>query len=142
MGRRNIGAEELDTAYPCEDIHPLSHSRLMYVVDDGQCIVPGVTARVTGGHTRGHMSVCFESNGETAVFLGDICPTTAHMRKMWHLAYDVYPLDTRRNKPRLLGEAADHNWWVFWYHDTRVAASRVRRDARREFVPVDCLETF
>ncbi len=131
------GAPELDRAYPHQDIWPLYESGLLYVVDDAQEIVPGIRAHLTGGHTRGHLAFSIESLGQTALFLGDVCPTVAHLRRMWHLAYDVYPLETRRMKPELLGRAADNDWWLLWYHDARIAASRVTRDARREFVPVD-----
>jgi glyoxylase-like metal-dependent hydrolase (beta-lactamase superfamily II) len=134
------GAPELDSAYPHEDIWPLYESGQLFVVDDGQEVVPGIRARLTGGHTRGHMAYVLESQGDTAVFLGDICPTAAHLRTMWHLAYDLYPLETRKMKPRLLGEAADNNWWLLWYHDVNIAASRVARDPRREFVPIAARE--
>jgi hypothetical protein len=56
---------------------------------------------------------------------------------MWHLAYDTYPVETRRHKPELLGRAADEGWWLLWNHDPRWAVSRVVRDAKREFVAVD-----
>jgi hypothetical protein len=56
---------------------------------------------------------------------------------MWHLAYDTYPVETRRRKPELLARAAAEGWWVLWNHDPRVAVSRVAADAKREFVPVD-----
>jgi hypothetical protein len=43
-------------------------------------------------------------------------------------------------KLRLLGEAADNDWWLLWYHDVNIAASRVVRDPRREFVPIEARE--
>jgi len=130
-------APELETAYPLEDILPLYEAGLMHVVDDGHEIVPGLRCQITGGHTRGHMALYFESGGQTAAYLGDICPSTIHLRRMWHLAYDTYPLDTRRRKPELLALAADEAWWILWNHDPRVSISRVARDAKKEFVAVD-----
>lgn len=131
------GSPELATAYPIEDILPLYEAGLMMVIDDGHQIVPGLRGHVTGGHTRGHMALLFESCGQTAAYLGDICPSTAHLRRMWHLAYDTYPMETRKRKPELLGRAADEAWWILWNHDPRVGISRVARDAKREFVPVE-----
>jgi glyoxylase-like metal-dependent hydrolase (beta-lactamase superfamily II) len=128
---------ELETAYPMEDILPLYEAGLMHVVEDGQEIVPGLRCQITGGHTRGHMALYFESSGQTAAYLGDICPSTVHLRRMWHLAYDTYPLDTRRRKPELLTRAADEGWWILWNHDPRVAISRVAKDAKKEFAAVD-----
>ncbi|HTM55028.1 MAG TPA: MBL fold metallo-hydrolase [Pirellulales bacterium] len=131
------GAPELVTAYPIDDILPLYDAGLMMVIEDGQELLPGVRCRVTGGHTRGHMAIFFESGGQTAAYLGDICPSTAHMRRMWHLAYDTYPVETRRRKPEFLGRAADEGWWILWNHDPRTSISRVARDEKREFVAVD-----
>ena len=54
-------------------------------------IVPGLTGVVTGGHTRGHLAVKISSAGQTAFFIGDLCPTTAHLRRMWCTAYDITP---------------------------------------------------
>jgi hypothetical protein len=53
------------------------------------------------------------------------------------MAYDVYPLETRRRKPQVLGQAADEGWIVLWDHDPDRAASRLAREAKREFVVVD-----
>jgi glyoxylase-like metal-dependent hydrolase (beta-lactamase superfamily II) len=130
-------AAEWESAYPQDDILPLYDAGLMLVVEHGQEIVPGLRAELTGGHTRGHMALLFESGGETAAYLGDICPSTAHLRRMWHLSYDTYPLETRRKKPEYLTRAANEGWWILWNHDPRVAVSRVAADPKREFIPVD-----
>lgn len=128
---------ELKTAYPLENFLPLKEKVAITLVDDNTEITPGLRARVTGGHTRGHLAFWFESQGKTAMYIGDICPSSIHVRRMWCLAYDVYPLETRRLKPRLLGEAADKRWWIFWSHDPTVPMSRVFRDNKRDFVLTD-----
>ncbi|NIL97514.1 MAG: MBL fold metallo-hydrolase [Planctomycetales bacterium] len=131
-------AIELKTAYALEDILPLRHAQLD-LVEDGQQILPGLKAILTGGHTRGHLAFLFESGGQAAIYLADICPSTAHLRHMWCPAYDTHPLDSRRRKPQLLGQVADGRWWVLWNHDPRLAASRIRRHPQREFVACDGL---
>jgi glyoxylase-like metal-dependent hydrolase (beta-lactamase superfamily II) len=130
-------APELQTAYNLDNLLPLEQAGLVDLVDGNAPIVPGLCGRVTGGHTRGHLALVFESGGQTVAYAGDMCPSRAHLRRMWHTAYDVYPLDTRRTKPFWLGQAADHDWLVVWNHDPSVAASRVQRHTKREFVPVD-----
>ena len=130
-------SNELRTAYHPRQLAPLQACPRIELVDDDDEIVPGLRARITGGHTRGHMALLFESQGQTAVYLGDICPSTAHLRTMWHTAYDLYPLDTRRRKPAWLGEASDQGWWILWNHDPGTAVSRVVRDPKREFIAVD-----
>jgi glyoxylase-like metal-dependent hydrolase (beta-lactamase superfamily II) len=128
---------ELQTAYTPEHLEPLKNSGHLELIDGDAEIVPGLRAKITGGHTRGHLAFLFESNGSTAAYLGDICPSTMHMRRMWHTAYDLFPLETRRRKPIWLAEAAEKDWLVVWNHDPQIAVSRVARHPKREFVPVD-----
>ncbi len=131
------GLPELVTAYSIQEVLSLRELTRLRLIEDGEEIVPGLLARRTGGHTEGHLSFMFCSNGQTACYPGDICPSTYHLRRMWHLSYDVLPLDTRRNKPRLLTEAAEGEWWMLWNHDPTAVVSRVVRDEKREFVAVE-----
>lgn len=128
---------ELAPAYPLDSLRPLAESGIVETIENNAEVLPGVRVRLTGGHTRGHLGVAFQSNGQTAFFLGDFCPTTAHLHPSWSLAYDTHPLETRRAKPQLLGEAADANWYVLWAHDPKVAVSRIERRGARNFRVVD-----
>ena len=133
---------ELATAYPSQEVLSLRELTRLRLLEDGEEVVPGLTSRMTGGHTEGHLSFLFHSNGQTACYPGDICPSTYHLRRMWHLSYDVFPLDTRRNKPRLLAEAAEGQWWMLWNHDPTAVVSRIVQDKKREFVAVDVSNTM
>ena len=44
----------------------------------------------TGGHSYGHSIITIESEGEHAVHMADIFPTTAHLNPLWVTAYDDY----------------------------------------------------
>lgn len=125
---------ELEGSYPGENLLPLAEANQLELVDGDVELRPGFRARTTGGHTRGHQAIVLESGGETAVYLGDLCPTTAHLRRLWCMGYDLYPLETRRVKPQVLGQAADEGWLVFWDHDPEVIAAYLERDERQEFV--------
>ncbi|MBX7168066.1 MAG: MBL fold metallo-hydrolase [Pirellulales bacterium] len=127
------GADELAGSYPLEHIDPLTQAAQLDLVDDGHNIAPGIHLHLTGGHTRGHLAVTIESRDVQVMYLADLCPSASHLRRLWSLAYDVYPLETRREKPRWLGRAADGRWIVVWSHDPRYAASRITRDPRGEF---------
>ncbi len=131
------GAPELATAYLMENLTPLAEAGLVELIEGGTQIVPGLSARLTGGHTRGHLSLAFESEGQVAFFIGDICASTAHLHPMWNLSYDTFPLDTRRVKPQLLAEAARGKWWVVWPHDAQVGVARLESHPKRGFIVVD-----
>ena len=130
-------APELARAYPMENLTTLRDEAKVVLVEGNTPIMPGLRTRLTGGHTRGHLAVLVESGGQTACCLGDFCPTTHHLRRSWCLAYDTHLLDTRRNKPELLAEAAAGGWWLLWPHDPKVAAGRLEAHPKRQFVVVD-----
>lgn len=69
-------------------------------------LVPGIRMRHTPGHTPWHQSIVIESEGETAVFLADLCPTAAHVPLPWIMGYDVEPLVTLESKRTLWADAA------------------------------------
>ena len=116
-----------------ENLAPLAESARVECIEGGAPIVPGLRARLTGGHTRGHLALVFESGGQTALAIGDLCPTTCHLHPLWNMAYDTHPLETRRVKPQLLAEACEGGWWVLWPHDAKVAAARLARQGKRGF---------
>lgn len=118
-------ASELLAAYPQDNLEPLIGSPQLRLLGDNETIVPGLLARRTSGHTRGHMAPCFESGGQTAIYIGDICPTIQHVRPLWCLSYDTLLLVTRRVKQRMLAEAARDHAWILWTHDPDVAASQI-----------------
>jgi glyoxylase-like metal-dependent hydrolase (beta-lactamase superfamily II) len=134
------GAPELAAMYPQEHVRPLADTGRLELVEGDVEIVPGLRAWVTPGHTRWHMSLVLESGGQTALFLGDLCPTVAHARMLWCMSYEVDLLEIRRQKLRMLGHAADRGWLVVLDHDPQVAACRLERAGEVDFRAVDVLE--
>ena len=128
---------EIAGAYPADNILPLKQAKQLKLLGDGQQIVPGMQALHTGGHTRGHQAIVIESGGHTAIYLGDFCPTHVHMRMLWVLGFDTYPIDTRRRKPEVLGKAADAGWLVLWDHDPTMVAARIQHHPKQQFVVVE-----
>lgn len=115
-------------SYRLENLRPLSESGRLVLLE-GDCeVVPGVSVHVTGGHTRAHECVFFRSRGETAVAAGDVCPTPAHFRLVYNMAFDMEPYATMRAKAGLLARAADEGWWWMFDHEPERRVVRVARD--------------
>ncbi len=93
-------------------------------------IVKGIRVVPTPGHTPFHQSVLIESGGERAFFLGDMCPTHAHLPLPWIMGYDVEPLVTLETKRRILRQAHDENWLLIFEHDATVAWGYVQHDGK------------
>ena len=103
--------------------------RLDRVAGD-QEIAPGLRVLHTPGHVPHHQSVLLESDGERALFLGDLVPTAAHLPLPWIMGYDVEPLVTLESKRRVLRQAADEGWLLVFEHDPSVAWGRVSADGK------------
>jgi len=88
-------------------------------------LVPGIRMRHTPGHTPWHQSIVLESAGETAVFLGDVCPTAAHVPLPWIMGYDVEPLVTLESKRALWRDVARLAATVIFEHDAVVAFGKI-----------------
>ena len=96
---------------------------------DGE-ILPGIRARVTPGHVPWHQVLLIESGGETAVFVGDLFPTTAHLPLPWIMGYDLEPLRTLESKRAFLADAVAGGWRMIFEHDPQVAIGRPVRDGK------------
>ncbi len=127
------GRPELKGAYFPADFLPLEEAGLLTLIDEDVEIAPGITTQRTDGHTRGHQLVTLNSGGETAVYVADVCPMAGNVRALWTMAYDQYPLTTRRTKPEILGRIADQNQIAILAHDPQMKIVRLERDKRTEF---------
>lgn len=91
-------------------------------------ITPEVRVQVTPGHTRSHQVVIVESDGETAVFLADAGYVANLERLAWVPAFDVEPLVSIETKRALREWAWRRNALLFFQHDIKVPAGRLRRE--------------
>ena len=124
-------------SYLAENFIPLREAGLVDLVDGDREVTPGVEVVVSPGHTRRHQSVRVRSGGRTLDFLGDLVPTSAHVRLSYIMSYDLYPLETLETRKRLYEEAIAGDWVLGFVHDPVHFFGQVRKtDSRYEFVPV------
>jgi glyoxylase-like metal-dependent hydrolase (beta-lactamase superfamily II) len=131
----NGNIPELAGAYYTDDFAPLRSAGLVQLIEGDAEVVAGVSTQVTGGHTRGHQIVHIRSRGESAVCLADLCPTAAHLRSFWTMAYDQYPLTVRHIKPIVLNELVDQHRISLFSHDPQITAARLQRLSENEWHP-------
>ncbi|MFO0838760.1 MAG: MBL fold metallo-hydrolase [Phycisphaerae bacterium] len=89
-------------------------------------IAPGVWPVRTPGHTRGHQSVLIVGRDASLLFLGDVMPTRHHLHPPYNMGYDLFPLDNRDTKRRMLTLAARLDWLVAIDHEIEQPIVRVR----------------
>jgi glyoxylase-like metal-dependent hydrolase (beta-lactamase superfamily II) len=95
---------------------------LQFVEGDGfRPAFDGVEWFVSSGHTPGQLHPVFGSGRERLVWAGDLCPTMAHLRLAWVMAYDMEPLGTIREKETLLRRCIHEGWLLAFPHDPNIA---------------------
>ena len=123
-GELNFGVspnERIRASYMEKNFIPLTEAGLVDTVDGESLLVDGVRVLTTPGHTPYHQSVVVESQGETAIFLADLCPTSAHLPLPWIMGYDVEPLVTLQTKKTLWERIRKEGWTMIFQHDAEVA---------------------
>jgi methylmalonyl-CoA epimerase len=117
-------------SYLQEDFVPLEDAGVVRFFEGDMTIRPGVRVERTGGHTGQHQIVYLESGGNTAVYVADMIPTTAHLQDPWIMGYDLFPMDTLAFKKRFIREAIDREYLILFEHDPIVSAGYIRESAK------------
>lgn len=88
------------------------------VVEDGQEILPGIAARMTPGHTPGHMGYEIRSGSEAVMVLGDaiLNQHVAFERPDWPSGSDQDPDTAAATRGRLLDRLATEQMAFIGYH--------------------------
>ncbi|MFN3153267.1 MBL fold metallo-hydrolase [Bremerella sp.] len=128
------GQVERSGGYVSADFLPLEEAGQLRLVDHLEEIVPGIQVLQTGGHTLGHQAVLIESNGKGLIYLGDIGPTSHHIRKLWCTSYDLDLIRTREVKKQLFDFAAQNSYSVIWNHDLDIPISQIALHPKREYL--------
>jgi glyoxylase-like metal-dependent hydrolase (beta-lactamase superfamily II) len=122
--------ERTRASYLPHNYEPIaSANRWRLLEGDGE-ILPGISVRVTPGHVPWLQTVVVRDRGETAAFMSDLIPLTAHLPLPWIMGYDVEPLRTLESKRAFLNEAVREGWKLVFEHDPAVAAGRLEREGR------------
>lgn len=108
-----------------ENIMPLQESGQLNFIElkDGEEWLPGFKIRYAFGHTEAMMLPQLTFKDKTILYAADLLPSKAHISLPWVMSYDMRPLDTLNEKRRLLQEAAENDWLIYFEHDNSVELS-------------------
>jgi glyoxylase-like metal-dependent hydrolase (beta-lactamase superfamily II) len=133
----HVRNERIQASYPRHNFDPVMAAGRFDLVAGDVEIVPGVQLYKTPGHTPHHSSVLIRSEDETACFLADVIPTSAHLPLAWIMGYDVEPLITLESKRVLLERARAENWLLVFEHDPVVGWAHLDLAQERAVLLVD-----
>ena len=123
--------ERVRASYISGNFVPVAEAGLWDFVDGNAEITEGVSVVRTPGHTPHHHSVLVSSGGDTACYLADVCPTSAHLPLPWIMGYDLEPLVTLESKRALWTRAREEEWLLIFEHDASVPWGRLDPDSER-----------
>ncbi len=119
--------ERTRASYLPPNFEPVATAGKFKLLNGDAQILPGILARLTPGHVPNHQAILIEDGGETAAFVADLIPTSAHLRLPWIMGYDLEPLRTLESKRAILRDAATEGWRLVFEHDAEVVWGTVVR---------------
>ena len=104
------------------DFLPLERQgRLEFLDGEGE-IFPGIHVRLMHGHTTALQCPVISDDHHSVFYCADLMPTISHIAHAWIMAYDLRPVVTLEEKKKILREAVDRNWILFFEHDPNTEA--------------------
>ncbi len=95
-------------------------------------LLPGISLKLSYGHTRGQQNVFISDSNNTLVYCADVIPTASHVRLAWVMGYDLNPVLLIEEKRKILKEAGEKNWLLFFEHDPYIDCAKVQYDSQRQ----------
>ncbi len=133
----HLDNERIRASYMEKNFDPVMDGGLWDLAEGESVVTEGVRLLPTPGHTPHHQSILVESQGETACFLADACPTTAHIPLPWIMGYDLEPLVSLETKRRLWEQATAEEWLLVFEHDPRTPWGRLDPTSDRPVLSAD-----
>jgi glyoxylase-like metal-dependent hydrolase (beta-lactamase superfamily II) len=131
--------ERTQATYLPENLTPLEEQGQLRLVSGDAPVTEEVRCIVTSGHTRAHQSVVIQSQGQKAIYLGDLAPWKENIERLaWTPAGDVEPMETIESKRAIQQWALEEESLLIFEHDPRITAGYLRRHRDRlEVEPVE-----
>ena len=125
--------ERTRATYLSENLSPVEEQ--LRLLDGDTHVTSEVRCVVTRGHTRAHQSVIIESQGQHAIYMGEVAPLTISLERLaWIAAYDVEPLESLETRRRVRDWVRDHQATLFFNHDARCSVGRLCHEDERYHV--------
>jgi glyoxylase-like metal-dependent hydrolase (beta-lactamase superfamily II) len=121
-------------SYMTDNYDPLVESGQMQLLHGDTEIVPGISVQVFPGHTRDMQAVLIQSGDQTACYISDLIPTSAHVDLNWVMSFDLYPLETIESRKRYYSRAIPERWLTMFTHDPNIPWAYLEKDERGKIV--------
>jgi glyoxylase-like metal-dependent hydrolase (beta-lactamase superfamily II) len=110
-----------------DDYMPLVEDGVLEFVEGEFEIFPQISLVTVNGHTAAQQLPKISDGKTTLLYCCDLFPTTSHIPLPYIMAYDLRPLTTLEEKTKVLSRAEEEQWILFFEHDPKTIAGRVKR---------------
>jgi glyoxylase-like metal-dependent hydrolase (beta-lactamase superfamily II) len=117
-------------SYMSDNYDPLIQTGQMELLQGDREIVPGVSVETFPGHTQTMQAVILKSQGQTACYISDLIPTSAHIDLTWGMAFDLFPLQTIESRKRYYAQSIPEKWLTMFTHDPSTPWAYLEKDER------------
>lgn len=105
-----------------QDFLPLKEFNQIVFTDGDFKLDDEIEILISNGHTPNQQHLKVSDGTTTLFYCGDLIPTSAHIPYPYVMSYDLYPLTTIEEKKRILPQAFEENWILFFEHDPFVSS--------------------
>tara|TARA_B100000315_G_scaffold217418_1_gene217975 strand:- start:422 stop:1270 length:849 start_codon:yes stop_codon:yes gene_type:complete len=126
----NSPSEKDQGSFMADDWTVLLENGLIHFVDGREPFLPGITQKLTYGHTTGLMHPIVEDSARKLIYMADLIPMAAHIPLPWVMAYDIHPVQTVQEKSEILPRIVNEEWIIFFEHDPVHQAATVQFDGK------------
>lgn len=113
-----------------ENFVPLRDAGVLKFVEEkeGFELFKGVKLQFVFGHTEAMMLLEILYKNRKIIYCADLMPSSHHIGMPYVMSYDIRPLETLKEKDKLLENAAANNDILFFEHDPRIECGTVKKN--------------
>lgn len=110
-----------------ENLLPMEENGHLKLLEDTEGeFTEGFRFLTINGHTTMQMLPLLDYKGRKLLYCADLLPSPVHVPTAWVMGYDIRPLDSMEEKARILKQAADEHWVLFFEHDHETECCTVK----------------
>lgn len=128
--------ERTMATYLVHNLRVIDESGKLELVDGDTNLFPGVSVKVTGGHTPYSQAILVDGGGERVIYPADIMPSSAHIRVPYVAAVDLDPAVTMQQKRWLNERMLKDDWIIAFDHDLAFKFAKFKEGEKGKIEPV------
>jgi glyoxylase-like metal-dependent hydrolase (beta-lactamase superfamily II) len=111
-----------------ENFVPLRDNNVLKFVDtiENICLFEGIHLGFCYGHTEALITPYLQFQDKTLIYCADLLASPQHIGLPYVMSYDIRPLETMKEKERVLRRAAEEQHILFFEHDKSVECATVK----------------